>query len=138
MLTTFGFRGQLNFQISLTISSLGGTLEYYPSAITAQYQMPIHTRLCGAPHRRVRLTLGFGTRAANLAMKSTGGWPPRSNTTRVVPSLLGQLIHQGRVVRLDELIEKGLLGLMALVSGVAKCMPINRGRLSLPGDAILT
>ena len=53
-------------------------------------------------------------------------------------ALLGQLIHQGRVVCLDELIKKGLLGLMALVSGVAKCMPVNRGRPSLPGDAILT
>ena len=45
-------------------------------------------------------------------------------------ALLGQLVHQGRVVRLDELIEQCLLGLMALVCGVAKCMPINRGRLS--------
>jgi hypothetical protein len=53
-------------------------------------------------------------------------------------ALLGQLVHQGRVVRLDELIEQCLLGLMALVCGVAKCMPINRGRLSLPGDSILS
>ena len=53
-------------------------------------------------------------------------------------ALLGQLIHQGRVVRLDELIKKGLLGLMALVGGAANCMPINRGRPSLPGDYIPT
>jgi len=39
------------------------------------------TRLCGAPHSRVRLTLGFGTNAANRAMKSTG-----SKATWVVPS----------------------------------------------------
>ncbi len=36
--------------------------------------------------RYARLTLGFGTRAANRAMKSTDGWPPRSKATWVVPS----------------------------------------------------
>jgi len=38
-------------------------------------------------------------------------------------ALLGELINQGRVVRFDELVEKGLLGLMALVGTVAKAIP---------------
>jgi hypothetical protein len=38
-------------------------------------------------------------------------------------ALLGQMINQGRVVRLDELIEKGLLGLMAFVGNIAKAIP---------------
>ena len=38
-------------------------------------------------------------------------------------ALMGQLIHQGRVMRLDEAIEKGLLGLMALVGGFVKAIP---------------
>ncbi len=45
-------------------------------------------RLLGAntPWKRVRLTLGFGTRAASLAMKSNG-----SKMTCVVPSRYGVL-----------------------------------------------
>jgi len=46
--------------------------------------------------------------------------------------VLGQLLHQGREVRFDELVEKCLLGLMPLVGSIARAMPINRGRLSLP------
>jgi hypothetical protein len=47
-------------------------------------------------------------------------------------TLMGQLVHQGGVVRFDELIEQCLLRLMALVGSFAKAMPMNRGRLSLP------
>jgi hypothetical protein len=47
-------------------------------------------------------------------------------------ALLGQLVNQSRVVCFDELVEQCLLGLMALVGGFAKAMPINRGRPSLP------
>lgn len=48
-------------------------------------------RLLGAntPWKRVRLTLGFGTRAASLAMKSNG-----SKMTCVVPSRYGVLIDR--------------------------------------------
>ena len=38
-------------------------------------------------------------------------------------ALLGQEVHQGRVVRLNDLIEEGLLGLMALVGRSAKAIP---------------
>jgi len=47
-------------------------------------------------------------------------------------ALLGQLVDQRRVVRFHELVEKCLLGLMPFVGNVAKAMPINRDRLSLP------
>ena len=36
-------------------------------------------------------------------------------------ALLGQLVHKGRLVRFDELVEQCLLGLMAFLGGVAKC-----------------
>jgi hypothetical protein len=38
-------------------------------------------------------------------------------------TLLGQLVHQGGVVRFDELVEQCLLGLMAFVSSFAKAIP---------------
>lgn len=38
-------------------------------------------------------------------------------------TLLGQLVDQGGVVRLNDLIEKGLLGLMPFVGNVAKALP---------------
>jgi hypothetical protein len=55
-------------------------------------------------------------------------------------ALLGQLLHQGREVRFDELVEKCLLGLMPFVGSIAGAtpdnagwaLPINRGRPSLP------
>ena len=37
-------------------------------------------------------------------------------------ALLSELVNQGRVVRFDELVEWYLLGLMALVDGLAKCI----------------
>jgi len=142
------------------------------------------------PWYRVRLTLGFGTRDARRAMKSTGGWPPRSKATCIGPTatrsdmelptpslvdqslemaviaahlqesvlqmaalqvsialpadivrqesaLPSQLLHQGWVVRLVGLVEKGLFGLMAFVGSVAKAMPINRGRPSMPCASML-
>ncbi len=47
-------------------------------------------------------------------------------------TLPGQLVDQRRVVRFNKSVEKCLLGLMPFVGNVAKAMPINRGRLSLP------
>jgi hypothetical protein len=47
-------------------------------------------------------------------------------------ALLGQLVDQRRVVRFDESVERCLLELMPCVGNVAKAMPINRGRLSVP------
>ena len=43
-------------------------------------------------------------------------------------ALLGQLLHQGREVRFDELVEKCLLGLMLFVGSIARAMPMNRGQ----------
>ena len=37
-------------------------------------------------------------------------------------TLLGQLVHKGRVVRFDELVEQCLLGLMALVGSFAEAI----------------
>jgi hypothetical protein len=47
-------------------------------------------------------------------------------------ALLGQLVHQGRVVRFDELIEQCLLRLMVLVGSFAKAMPMPMN----PGQAL--
>ncbi len=38
-------------------------------------------------------------------------------------ALLGQLLHQGRVVRFDELVEQCLLRLMALIGSFSKAIP---------------
>ena len=38
-------------------------------------------------------------------------------------ALLGQLVHQGRVVRFDELVEQCMLRLVALVGSLAKAIP---------------
>jgi hypothetical protein len=38
-------------------------------------------------------------------------------------ALLGQLLHQGREVRFDELVEKCLLGLMPFVGNIARAIP---------------
>jgi hypothetical protein len=42
-----------------------------------------------------------------------------------------QLLNQGRVVFLYKLVEQSLLWAMAIIGGVTKGMPINRGRPSL-------
>ena len=47
-------------------------------------------------------------------------------------ALLGQLVDQRRKVRFNELVEKCLLELMPFVGSIARAMPINRGRPSLP------
>ena len=38
-------------------------------------------------------------------------------------ALLGQLLHQGREVRFDELVEKCLLGLVPFVGSIARAIP---------------
>jgi hypothetical protein len=38
-----------------------------------------------------------------------------------------QLLNQGRVVFLYKLVEQGLLWAMAIIGGVTKGMPVNRG-----------
>jgi len=48
-----------------------------------------------------------------------------------------QLLNQGWVMRLYEMVEKPLLRSMAFVGDMTKGMPINRGRLSLPGEGML-
>ena len=51
-------------------------------------------------------------------------------------ALLGQLVHQGRVVRFDELVEQCMLRLVALVGSLAKAIPAlcqhGGSRLGLP------
>ena len=41
-------------------------------------------------------------------------------------ALLGQLVDQGGKVRFDELVEKGLLGLLPFLGSIVRDMPMNR------------
>ena len=52
-------------------------------------------------------------------------------------TLLGQLVHKGRVVRFDELVEQCLLELMALVGGVAKCILAWRQHTDLTPTSVV-
>ena len=47
----------------------------------------------------------------------------RCSTSCIHAVVLGQLVDQCRKVRFDELVEKRLLGLMALVGSSAKALP---------------
>ena len=57
--------------------------------------------------------------------------------SRQTPTLEFQLLNQGRVVFLYKLVEQSLLWAMGFIGGATKGEPINRGRLSLPGESML-
>jgi hypothetical protein len=53
-------------------------------------------------------------------------------------TLLGQLVHQSRVVRIDELVEKCLLRLMGLVGGVVPGIPAWRQHVGLTPTSVMS
>jgi hypothetical protein len=53
-------------------------------------------------------------------------------------ALLGQVVHQGREVRFDELVEQCLLRLMALAGGEAKCILAWRQHTDLTPASVVS